>query len=45
MFKTLTRGQDKGCPVPPEVAEHLSVAQELAEVNVEEVPGLHNEET
>jgi hypothetical protein len=40
----LTWSQHKGCPVPPEVAKHLSVAQELAEVNVEEVSGLQNEE-
>jgi hypothetical protein len=45
MFKTLTWSQHKGGPVSPEVAKHLSVAQELSEVNVEEVSGLQNEET
>lgn len=33
-------GENEGRPIPLEVAEHLSVPEELPEVNVKEVAGL-----
>lgn len=35
-----TWSKNEGCSIPPEVSKHLRVAQELSEVDVEEMPAL-----